>query len=143
MSYTKDTRCLNVNTTQLITSIKLLHISAYFIQNINDTKFYLEWLMTKCFYYHNTVFLCISTLCILQFNILIFLISVMQFLDRRVIFIFLPPKIPWGWHPRAETCRRLILVMNCIFKCVFFVDISNVYGKFSLRIYFRILCKHH
>ena len=143
MSYTKDTRCLNVNTTQLITSIKLLHISAYFIQNINDTKFYLEWLMTKCFYYHNTVFLCISTLCILQFNILIFLISVMQFLDRRVIFIFLPPKIPWGWHPRAETYRRLILVMNCIFKCVFFVDISNVYGKFSLRIYFRILCKHH
>lgn len=32
-------------------------------------------------------------------------------------------KIPWGWHPRAETRRRSIHVINCILLGAFFVDI--------------------
>ena len=32
-------------------------------------------------------------------------------------------KIRWGWHPRAETCRWSILVINCILLSTFLVDI--------------------
>jgi hypothetical protein len=41
-------------------------------------------------------------------------------------------KNPWGWHPGAETCRRLTLVVNCILLTALVawcINYKNMGGK--------------
>jgi hypothetical protein len=45
-------------------------------------------------------------------------------------------KNSWGWHPGAETCRTLILVMNCILLSAhvdWCINCKNTYGMNNIK----------
>ena len=49
--------------------------------------------------------------------------------DWRAGLVFiLFQNISWGWHPGAETCRGLIVVMNCILWFVLYYILLSVFG---------------
>ena len=56
----------------------------------------------------------------------------MSELDWRVGPVFiLFQKISWGWHPGAETCRGLIVVMKCILWFVLYFILLSVFGWYT------------
>jgi hypothetical protein len=58
-------------------------------------------------------------------------------------------KTPWGWHTGVETCRRLILVMNCILLSEFFdwyIIYKNMYVWIKRKLNYMseicTVCRH-
>jgi hypothetical protein len=46
-------------------------------------------------------------------------------------------EISWGWHPGAETCRSLILVMNCILFSAFLgwcINCKNMHSMSNITV---------
>jgi len=58
----------------------------------------------------------------------IFNISIWACTDWLVWHILICSKTPWGWHHGAETCKRLIFVMNCILLSAFVGGCTDYVG---------------
>ena len=59
-----------------------------------------------------------------------------SFTTKEYNFLF--SKTPWGWHPGAETCRSLILVMSCILlsACVgWCINCKNMHGANNIKFF--------
>jgi len=121
------------------------YLYTYCRQNVNRCELVTEEVTVTYFEYQNIVNLCLSNLCIPEFQCFNEARkgdTVLSLASWDYIALF--QQAVWGWHSGAETCKILISFMNCIVWFVFYwLHFLYLHDLYFIGLYIELPIKSH